>query len=227
LKSKNQVASAWKIAGLDVDDCFQKACSVTNEWKYSKAQFAEYVTTDLKARVSTRASTGWKSQIKLRTLREILLPQHQAADIFQAFLAWIDQVDEASQKGMSRPVFRRADGSPIFPVGEKWWLTEAQQRGTVAIDSQRIDGDGPCSEDEAKAGAHQDSTEEEWSDDGDILDYNILGEDDVVHVFPGQSEMQTDYKHSLETSSELECLDAAKPFVARLMWKRKGTSVQS
>ena len=28
------VAAAWREAGLDVDECFRRAASVTNEWKY-------------------------------------------------------------------------------------------------------------------------------------------------------------------------------------------------
>ena len=57
-------------------------------------------------------------------------PQPDAAAVVHALLAWIDEVDRASQRGESKPPFCRPDGAPIFPPDDTWWLTSFEKRRT-------------------------------------------------------------------------------------------------
>ena len=164
----DDVAAAWRAAGLDVNDCFKKACSVTNEWVYTEAGAREDPATGVLERLHTRAKFGWRSKIKLGTIQQLLHPQAQAADVFLALLTWIDGADNASQHGMPPPEFIRPDGKPIFPKDERWWLTDAQIQGRAPINPQPMDGDGPDSECDLKPISNvQLETEKEWSEESE------------------------------------------------------------
>jgi hypothetical protein len=82
------VASAWRDAGFDVDECFRRAVSVTNEWKYTSGNGAP---------VAERIAPKWISERaiphKLRSLEESLNPQPLAASVIHTLLDWIDRVD--------------------------------------------------------------------------------------------------------------------------------------
>ena len=159
----DEVAASWQAAGLNVDECFRAACSVTNEWVYTNAAPNEDPTVNVRARLRTRAEKGWASLIELRSVQGVLRPQQEAADVFLALLAWIDAADQASKAGRPAPPFARLSGAPIF-VEERWWLTDAQLRGTAPTGPQPIDGDGPDLEDAADA-AHEKEDEKAWSED--------------------------------------------------------------
>ena len=80
----DDVARAWRDAGLDVDKCFEEAVRVTDEWKYERALPGA----DPCVRVQQRLRPKWKKAqyipVKLRKVEEILNPQPQAAAVFQA-----------------------------------------------------------------------------------------------------------------------------------------------
>ena len=65
------VSQAWIRAGLNVDDCWKRACSVTNEWVYDASSGP------LKKRIRERLKRA--VQLQCRTLKEILDPQPEAS----------------------------------------------------------------------------------------------------------------------------------------------------
>ena len=70
-----------------------------------------------------------------------------ASVVIARLLDFIDRVDTASQHGLSRPAFETADGHPIFPVDEVWWLTGVQRKQEPEQDpGQGDEEDGPPSE---------------------------------------------------------------------------------
>ena len=112
------ITQAWLRQGLNIDDCWKRACSVTNEWEYEANP-----TLELKSRIRERRKPQNEQCIPLknRTLAEVLDPQPEASAVIKRLLDWIDRVDIASQEGLPKPVFEAADGSPIFPDGEEPW----------------------------------------------------------------------------------------------------------
>ena len=137
------VAAAWEQAGLNVDECFRRAVSVTNEWTYA----AGNGNTDRP--VVERISPKWMSERvipqKLRNLSETLNPQPLASTVIRELLDWIDRVDFASQRGLPSPPFKTRDGQDIFPE-EKWWLTDVQRKEDAEGDKDvKGDEDGPAS----------------------------------------------------------------------------------
>ena len=112
------ITAAWLRQGLNIDDCWKRACSVTNEWEYSADPALE-----LKSRIRQRRMPQNERSIPLknRTLAEVLDPQPEASAVIKRLLDWIDRVDAASQEGLPKPMFEDADGSPIFPDDEEPW----------------------------------------------------------------------------------------------------------
>ena len=97
-------------------------------------------------------------------LDEIVNPQPDALKVYQNLLAWIDEVDVASQLGQPRPAFKTADGDPIFPDDDrKWWLTDVQKR--KPDEEAPGDEDGPLSEVDADKDVTDD--DDPTSDEGD------------------------------------------------------------
>ena len=50
----DEVAAAWKAAGLDVDKCFAQAVTVTNDWRYRPASKNEDPTKNEKERLEAK-----------------------------------------------------------------------------------------------------------------------------------------------------------------------------
>eukprot|EP00973_Karenia_brevis_P000358 51193-Karenia_brevis.AAC.1 len=93
------------------------------------------------------------TQIRHKELSEILIPQPRASAVFRRLLDWIDRVDQASQvHGMPRPPFLTADGTPIFPDKDEWWLLDMKRKRPEAQE-QIWDEDGPVLEEDAEGHA--------------------------------------------------------------------------
>jgi hypothetical protein len=139
------VALAWKQAGFDVDECFRRAVSVTNEWTYTSGTGVP---------VAERIAPKWISERtippKLRSLEECLNPQPLAASVMHKLLDWIDRVDSASQLGLLSPPFQTREGDDIFP-DEPWWLTDVQRKEGPEGEKEppRGDEDGAASSENA------------------------------------------------------------------------------
>ena len=181
-----EVAEAWGRAGLNIADCWKRACAVTNEWVYDHQPDKP-----LKSRIQQRLTTERGIPLKNRTLAETLDPQPEASVVFKRLLDggwywgamiplkrerkcvvpyesipvqdWIDRVDFASQHGQPRPSFETVDGEPIFPEGDDpWWLTDVSRR-VMNEDEKKVeaDEDGPTSDlEEEKQGEVSDSDAE-------------------------------------------------------------------
>ena len=140
------VAAGWRQAGFNVDECFRRAVSVTNEWTYAPGND--------NTSVVDRIAPKWISERaiphKLRSLEESLNPQPMAAAVIHKLLDWIDRVDSASKFGLLPPAFKTPEGEDIFP-DEPWWLTDVQRKEEPEGEKEPIKGDedGPASEDEA------------------------------------------------------------------------------
>ena len=85
------VAAALNKAGIDVHVFFEKACTVTGEWKYDRSKAR------LKDRIDQKYNHERSMPLKFRTLAECLNPQPDAHVVFQRLLDWIDRCDVASQ----------------------------------------------------------------------------------------------------------------------------------
>jgi len=127
------VSQAWLRAGLNIDDCWKRACSVTNEWTYDPGAGP------LKTRIRQRIMTERCIPLKNRPLSEVLNPQPEASVVIQRVLDWIDRVDRASQTGEPKPDFETEEGDPIFPEDDDpWWLTDVSRR---VAQEEKVDGD--------------------------------------------------------------------------------------
>ena len=146
------------------DEFSRRACSVTNEWEYTADQ-PRFVN-----RIQQRRfrSTDKSVPLTWRTLSECLDPQPRALVVIKALLEYIDACDDASMTGAPRPAFCTADGQPIFPEDERWWLTELSIRKAEQA-AARGDEDGPQSEAEE---------EEEQGADSDVIDPELPIEED-------------------------------------------------
>ena len=137
------VAAAVIKAGISVDAFFERACTVTGEWKYDRSKAR------LKDRIDQKFCNERSVPLKFRTVSECLNPQPDAQVVFRRLLDWIDRCDVASQSGLPKPTFETLDGEPIFPEDEDdaWWLTDVSKR--VAAEEQvNGDEDGPATDDE-------------------------------------------------------------------------------
>ena len=138
------VAQALTAAGIDADKFFEKACTVTREWNYDKANHAR-----VKDRIRQKINNDHGVPLKFRTLAEVLNPQPNASVVTKRLLNWIDRVDTASQTGGApKPAFQTEDGHSIFPEDDDpWWLTDISRRAPVDEEEKAEgDEDGPPSE---------------------------------------------------------------------------------
>ena len=137
------VAQALIVAGISVDAFFEKACTVTREWIYDKANHVR-----VKERIRQRINNEHGVPLKFRTLAEVLNPQPDASVVIKRLLDWIDRVDTASQTGGPKPSFQTEEGQSIFPEDDDpWWLTDITRRATVNEDDKADgDEDGPPSD---------------------------------------------------------------------------------
>ena len=159
---------AWGVAGLDVDACFRKACTVTNEWRYTA--YGHDPTSGVRTCLAAKTIAGRPLKVHLRTLAEILRPQERAAQVYEDLLTWIDATDIAAQMGCAPPPFEKECGEPIFPVDEngdpvKWWLTDLQLKlGAEILQPLCIDEAVEPPGDEMEAAPAEDA-EKEWTED--------------------------------------------------------------
>ena len=156
------VARGVYAAGLDVDEFFRRACSVTNEWEYRPDIMGHA------DRIQQRGFTTKSVPLRWRTLAENLDPQPRASAVIKDLLSYIDRCDAASTvDGAPKPPFCTEDGRPIFPEGEKWWLTELSIRKEEQAAAVG-DEDGPPS----------DVEEEHQGEDSDVIDPELPIEED-------------------------------------------------
>jgi hypothetical protein len=122
-----EVARAWRDAGLDVEACFEKAASVTGEWEYVPCRAGSDPCTNISKRLRVQYEEKRRVPLKLRTLKEILDPQPETASVLHGLLEWIDLADRRAQRGQAPPPALLPEGDPLFPDPE-WWLTEFERR---------------------------------------------------------------------------------------------------
>jgi hypothetical protein len=159
----DEVARGVYAAGIDVDEFFRRACSVTNEWGY-KAEQLNFVN-----RIQQRRFTEKSVPLTWRTLADCLDPQPRALVVIKNLLDYIDRCDVASMaEGAPRPPFCTTDGQPIFPEEEKWWLTELSIRKAEQAAAAAGDEDGPAT----------DAEEEEQGADSDVIHPELPIEED-------------------------------------------------
>ena len=72
---------AWARAGLNVTDCWKRACSVTNEWVYD-----DQPTKPLKSRITQRLISERGIPLKNLTLPDVLNTQPDASVVFKRLL---------------------------------------------------------------------------------------------------------------------------------------------
>ena len=120
-------------------ECLRRCTAVTNEWIYTAG------CGPIRDRFSPRLIRERTVPVAHRNLDEIINPQPQALEVYQNLLAWIEEVDLASQRQAPRPSFTTPHGGPIFPDADTmWWLTVLQRRKPDELPAG--DEDGPMSE---------------------------------------------------------------------------------
>ena len=120
-------------------ECLRRCTAVTNEWIYTAG------CGPIRDRFSPRLIRERTVPVAHRNLDEIINPQPQALEVYQNLLAWIEEVDLASQRQAPRPSFTTPHGDPIFPDADRlWWLTSLQRRRPDELPAG--DEDGPMSE---------------------------------------------------------------------------------
>ncbi len=134
-----EVENAWRAAGLDVDECWEKAVSVTSEWIYTRGP------QHISQRITQKRIEERRIPLKHRTLAETLNPMPRAAKVIHELLGWIDECDMASQRNESRPPFPQE----IFDE-DLWWLSDLQRREVPEKKTLDLFEDGPESENEKK-----------------------------------------------------------------------------
>jgi len=142
-----EVAEAWRVAGMDVVECLRRATEVTCEWVYTPGDG------EIRDRLRPKFISEHTVPVRARKLAEILNPQPRASIVIRKLLDWIDRVDVASQRGEPRPPFATSTGGPIFPEdGDPWWLTELSRRVREEPEPVPGDEDGPASGEEGPDG---------------------------------------------------------------------------
>ena len=169
------VARAWAKAGLDVDECFAAAVKVTDEWEYTGASSGKDPCDNVRSRLKPKFVEERRVKLVLSSLREMLMPQREAAVVLHGVLEWMDRVDVAAQRGDARPDALRRDGKPLFPFSE-WWLTEMEKRKPAERPGE-VDGDGQLDEEdltlqpaEAGYGSSTGSSDDEAASDASLPD---------------------------------------------------------
>ena len=163
----DEVAEAWAEAGLDVNACFAKAVSVTNEWQYDASVGGSDPCHNVRARLKPVHQEERRVKLRLFTFSEILNPQPKAADVVHALLDWIDAADAASQNKQEKPPFVRPDGNSIFPEDEEWWLIELEKRKTPEVHNDLANdsiADDNLTDNPSEAGLSSDGHDTEGDD---------------------------------------------------------------
>ena len=158
----DDVELAWKRAGHDVDECWRRAVSVTNEWVYSPGPGP------VADRITQKRITERSIPLKHRTLAEVLDPQPRASAVIHRLLSWIDSCDMASQAGAPRPPF----DDRIFAADDQWWLTDLLRRPA----KEEADEDGaPTDSDAPVEEVDSDPMSDEPADDASHIPEGLLG----------------------------------------------------
>ena len=162
------VARAVYAKGLDVDEFFRRACTVTNEWKYETV-----ATNNFADRIQQRRFKHDEKSAPLtfRDLKVCLDPQPDASVVIRRLLDWIDRCDWASlDDSAPRPPFCTPEGADVFPPEEdKWWLTSLSRRKAEEAEAAVPVGD--------EDGPEPDASDMEEEDD-DVIDPVLPIEDD-------------------------------------------------
>jgi len=141
-----EVAEAWRAAGMDVVECLHRATEVTCEWVYTPGD------SEIRDRLRPKFISEHTVPVRARKLAEILNPQPRASIVIRKLLDWIDRVDIASQRSEPRPPFATPAEGPIYPEdGDPWWLTELSRRVREEPEPAPGDEDGPASGEEGPA----------------------------------------------------------------------------
>ena len=150
------VVRAWARAGLDQVECLRRCAAVTNEWIYSPG------CGPVRDRFSPRVIKERTVPVAHKNLEEIINPQPEALRVYQDLLAWIEEVDLASQRQTPRPAFTTQRGDPIFPSEDsKWWLTDVQKRKPAEIPPGNEDGPASEVEEDKEDTEDEDPTSED------------------------------------------------------------------
>jgi len=155
------VSATLRAVGVDVEAWLRRAVSVTGDWVLEPTERHHRGPAPLGDRLRARYQPANLPPVVLKSLLDILNPMPKALVVIENLLAYFDHADLASQLGIPRPPFLTADGRPIFPEDEPWWLTELSERKKAATeqpgDDEEAAGpgdeDGPASADERPAGA--------------------------------------------------------------------------
>jgi hypothetical protein len=184
----DDVARRWLAMGLDVNECFAAACTVTREWEYTPPTDGRsaVAAVGVRSRLKQRRVAERRVPVKLRTLEEIVNPQPQMSAVNERFLEWVQRENDAWLSRLPPPAFETHTGEAIFPDPNEveWWLTDVQQRKSEearATEAQQVIEDGPPSEDDeaqnvvgAEVPDEQSSADQCDSDsEGDVTDDDI------------------------------------------------------
>jgi len=125
-----EVASALRDKGRDIDEVFQRACCICNEFDYDPCRRGA-----VQDRFYRKFHKERTVPVTWRDVGETLNPQQSASVVIHRLLAWIDRCDAASQNGCPRPQFQAEDGAAIFPPEDAddyhWWLTGVQRKDVI------------------------------------------------------------------------------------------------
>ena len=181
---------------LDVNARFRAAVDVTGEWSYTDAPTGVDPCVSVRSRLKQVRQEEARVKLQLFALTEILNPQPRAADVVHALLAWVDVADRASQEHREAPPFEREDGSPIFPEGEEWWLTEISKR-------RMPDSSKDLANDDIAAGNLTDNPSEAGlSSNGSGIDHDdSSGAGEGLPLIPRARKRLCDYKMSASRKS--------------------------
>ena len=158
--------------GLNVNACFEAACSVTNEWIYKPARDGRHWTAaiNVRSRLRQRRQNERLLPVTLRPLDEILDPQPLMSEPIARLLDWIDREDAAWRAGAAQPKFETEEGEGIFPpMEEEWWLTDVARQRPQEAAVTAVEEDGPASD--LDEGGHEVGdgavTDDDASEEGD------------------------------------------------------------
>ena len=136
-----ELATALREHGLDVDQVFERSVKCSNEFIYDPCRSG-----GLKDRFAQKYNNQRTIPITWRCLAATLNPQPLAFSVIKRVLDWIDRCDDASKQNLPAPPFLGTDGSPIFPCEESedymWWVTDASRHRKK---EEQGDEDGPQS----------------------------------------------------------------------------------
>ena len=141
----DEMAKAWQKAGYNVNQCFQKAVDVTNDWIYTPASPEDDVIKKIASRLTAKFNHQRRVPLRLKTVQQILNPQPTTARVLHELLQWIDDEDRASQQeanqtnvGSLRPEIAV---SLFKDAPENWWMTEFERRKPPDESSSSEDDD--------------------------------------------------------------------------------------